>query len=361
MGLPMAVALRAAGPVVAYDAAPAAAARAPAAGRRRSPTRSPTWPRSCNTVLLSLPVRGGRRGGGGRARPGRARAAGARHQHDRARRRPAHRRRSRWPPGRRTSTPRCSAAPSWSAAGRCRWAARQRRTPRWRRCSRRSPRASSTSATSGAAATLKVANNLMFSVINAVTAEALLLAQAAGLDPGVFVDTVVDSGAATVSGLFRSIAPRAVDGDFAPTFSLDLVRKDNDLAVQLAPARPRPRGRRGRPRPARPGRRRRPRRRGLHRRAAPPRGGVRPGGTPALTPVSSVRGMAKKKWSDLTPSQQRAVKVGGAIEAVMTVAALRDLARRPAEGGARHEDRVDVGVLRPALRPDHLLRPVGRR
>jgi 3-hydroxyisobutyrate dehydrogenase-like beta-hydroxyacid dehydrogenase len=86
----------------------------------------------------------------------------------------------------------------------------------------------------GSAATLKVANNLMFSVINAVTAEALLLAQAAGLDPGVFVDTVMGSGAATVSGLFRSIAPRAVEGKFDPTFSLELVRKDNDLAVQLA-------------------------------------------------------------------------------------------------------------------------------
>jgi hypothetical protein len=41
--------------------------------------------------------------------------------------------------------------------------------------------------------------------------------------------------------------------------------------------------------------------------------------------------MAKKKWSDLTPRQQRAVKVGGVIEAVMTAAALRDLASRPAE------------------------------
>lgn len=88
----------------------------------------------------------------------------------------------------------------------------------------------------GAAATLKVANNLMFSVINAVTAEALLLAQAAGLDPGVFVDTVLDSGAATVSGLFGSVAPRAVDGHFEPTFALDLVRKDNQLAVALADA-----------------------------------------------------------------------------------------------------------------------------
>ncbi|KQT90683.1 hypothetical protein ASG49_13045 [Marmoricola sp. Leaf446] len=86
----------------------------------------------------------------------------------------------------------------------------------------------------GAGATLKVANNLMFSVINAVTAEALVLATAAGLDPGVFVDTVVDSGAASVSGLFRSIAPRAVAGDFDPIFALDLVRKDNALAVGLA-------------------------------------------------------------------------------------------------------------------------------
>ncbi len=86
----------------------------------------------------------------------------------------------------------------------------------------------------GAAATVKVANNLMFSVINAVTAEALLLVRAAGVDPGLFVDTVIDSGAATISGLFRSIAPRAVEGDFTPTFSLDLVRKDNALAVELA-------------------------------------------------------------------------------------------------------------------------------
>ena len=40
--------------------------------------------------------------------------------------------------------------------------------------------------------------------------------------------------------------------------------------------------------------------------------------------------MAKKKWADLTPQQKRAVYVGGAIETVITVAALRDLTRRPA-------------------------------
>jgi Phospholipase_D-nuclease N-terminal len=39
--------------------------------------------------------------------------------------------------------------------------------------------------------------------------------------------------------------------------------------------------------------------------------------------------MAKKKWADLTTSQRRAIYVAGAAEMVVTVAALRDLARRP--------------------------------
>ena len=59
----------------------------------------------------------------------------------------------------------------------------------------------------GAGATVKVVNNQMLAIINAGTAEALALAAAAGLDPGVFVDTVIDSGAASVSGLFRDVAP----------------------------------------------------------------------------------------------------------------------------------------------------------
>ncbi len=42
--------------------------------------------------------------------------------------------------------------------------------------------------------------------------------------------------------------------------------------------------------------------------------------------------MATKKWNDLTDGQKIAVGVAGAIEVVMTAVALRDLARRPAEG-----------------------------
>jgi hypothetical protein len=41
--------------------------------------------------------------------------------------------------------------------------------------------------------------------------------------------------------------------------------------------------------------------------------------------------VAKTKWSDLSPLQRRAVVVGGALETVMTFAALRDLAKRPAD------------------------------
>jgi hypothetical protein len=40
--------------------------------------------------------------------------------------------------------------------------------------------------------------------------------------------------------------------------------------------------------------------------------------------------VAKKKWSDLTESQKRAVVVGGVVETIVTVAALRDLAQRSA-------------------------------
>jgi hypothetical protein len=38
--------------------------------------------------------------------------------------------------------------------------------------------------------------------------------------------------------------------------------------------------------------------------------------------------MAQKRWSDLSPLQRRGVVAGGALESVLTLAAVRDLARR---------------------------------
>ncbi|MCU1437278.1 MAG: hypothetical protein JWP66_365 [Naasia sp.] len=86
----------------------------------------------------------------------------------------------------------------------------------------------------GAGSVVKLLNNLMFGAINAVTAEAMEICHRAGIDEEVFVRAIVDSGAATVSNLFRDIAPRIASGDDDPVFSLDLLAKDNRLAIQLA-------------------------------------------------------------------------------------------------------------------------------
>ena len=40
--------------------------------------------------------------------------------------------------------------------------------------------------------------------------------------------------------------------------------------------------------------------------------------------------MPRKRWSELEPKQRQAIKVAAAIEAVLKIAALTDLARRPA-------------------------------
>jgi hypothetical protein len=40
-------------------------------------------------------------------------------------------------------------------------------------------------------------------------------------------------------------------------------------------------------------------------------------------------GARKKRWSDFSPQQQRAIIFGAVAELIMTTLALRDLARRP--------------------------------
>lgn len=86
----------------------------------------------------------------------------------------------------------------------------------------------------GSGSAVKLLNNLMFGAINSVTAEALTICRQSGVDPSMFVDAVAESGAATVSNLFKELAPRMIAGDDEPTFALDLLAKDNRLALQLA-------------------------------------------------------------------------------------------------------------------------------
>lgn len=87
---------------------------------------------------------------------------------------------------------------------------------------------------SGAGHTLKLLNQMMFAIINAATAEVLALAPRLGISPALFYDTVVGSGAATVSGLFRELGRKISQEDFSPVFSVDLLCKDTDLALEMA-------------------------------------------------------------------------------------------------------------------------------
>jgi 3-hydroxyisobutyrate dehydrogenase-like beta-hydroxyacid dehydrogenase len=88
----------------------------------------------------------------------------------------------------------------------------------------------------GAGHTLKLLNALMFSAINAITAEMMAISVKAGLSPKVLFETIAESQAATVSGLFKEVGAKIVARDFTPTFPIDLLCKDNGLAIAMAKA-----------------------------------------------------------------------------------------------------------------------------
>lgn len=88
---------------------------------------------------------------------------------------------------------------------------------------------------SGAGNAFKLLNQLMFSVINAVSAEVMALTDVLGIERKVFYDVISQSGAATVSGLFKETAVRAVDDRFdEPNFTMELLCKDAGLGIQMA-------------------------------------------------------------------------------------------------------------------------------
>lgn len=86
----------------------------------------------------------------------------------------------------------------------------------------------------GSGHTLKLLNALMFSAINAMTAEMLAISSKAGLSPRIVFETISASQAATVSGLFKEVGAKIVARDFDPVFPIDLLCKDNGLAVTMA-------------------------------------------------------------------------------------------------------------------------------
>ena len=81
---------------------------------------------------------------------------------------------------------------------------------------------------------VKLLNNMMFGAINSITAEVFALSAKLGMEPKVFFDTVADSGAATVSNLFRELGPKMVTDDWSPLFSVDNLHKDVRLGIAMA-------------------------------------------------------------------------------------------------------------------------------
>jgi 3-hydroxyisobutyrate dehydrogenase len=88
----------------------------------------------------------------------------------------------------------------------------------------------------GAGSAVKLLNNLMFAVVNALSVEILDVAGPVGVDPRVFYATVADSGAATVSPLFREVCAKVLEQDFSPAFSIELLEKDNRLGMEMVRA-----------------------------------------------------------------------------------------------------------------------------
>lgn len=81
---------------------------------------------------------------------------------------------------------------------------------------------------------VKLLNNMMLGAINSITAEILATCTKLGMSPKVFYETVANSGAASVSNLFKELGPKILNRDFKPLFTINLLHKDVNLGIQMA-------------------------------------------------------------------------------------------------------------------------------
>jgi len=84
--------------------------------------------------------------------------------------------------------------------------------------------------------TLKILNNLMFGAINSITADVFALSDHLDIDRRLLFETIADSGAATVSNLFKELGRKIVDEEFTPNFTIDNLVKDVGLGIEMAAA-----------------------------------------------------------------------------------------------------------------------------
>jgi 3-hydroxyisobutyrate dehydrogenase len=81
---------------------------------------------------------------------------------------------------------------------------------------------------------VKLIHNGLAAVTSVAVAEALAVCVQSGVDPGTFYDVVRSGGGMAFGTYFDRRAKRIFDGEFSPTFMLELMRKDAMLALALA-------------------------------------------------------------------------------------------------------------------------------
>src|SRR5262249_11001916 len=81
---------------------------------------------------------------------------------------------------------------------------------------------------------IKLIHNGLAAVTSVAVAEARAMAVKAGADPNTFCDVVRNGGGMAFGTYFDRRAKRILDGEFSPTFMLELMRKDAGLDLALA-------------------------------------------------------------------------------------------------------------------------------
>jgi 3-hydroxyisobutyrate dehydrogenase len=86
----------------------------------------------------------------------------------------------------------------------------------------------------GMANRVKLIHNGLAAATSVAVAEALATCVQSGVDPTTFYEVVRNGGGMAYGTYFERRAGRIFDGDFTPTFMLELMRKDAGLALDLA-------------------------------------------------------------------------------------------------------------------------------
>jgi 3-hydroxyisobutyrate dehydrogenase-like beta-hydroxyacid dehydrogenase len=88
----------------------------------------------------------------------------------------------------------------------------------------------------GMANRVKLAHNGLAAAVSVAVAETLAVCVQSGVDPYTFYEVVRNGGGMAYGTYFDRRAKRILDGDFSPTFTAELMRKDVGLALELARA-----------------------------------------------------------------------------------------------------------------------------